>query len=117
MINYDRRRGGVEVRVQAGPKVASRLRVSGARQEDSGNYTCAAANTEAASVFVYVTEEVVVLSNGSAWSMVGGENEGGGDAWLRAVLVEEAGAWGIDTLPLRSSSFARIRACITCDIG
>ncbi|XP_063884646.1 cell adhesion molecule DSCAML1-like isoform X1 [Scylla paramamosain] len=56
MINYDRRRGGVEVRVQAGPKVASRLKVSGARPEDSGNYTCAAANTEAASVFVYVTE-------------------------------------------------------------
>ncbi|XP_063884653.1 hemicentin-2-like [Scylla paramamosain] len=57
MINYDRRRGGVEVRVEAGPKVASRLKVSGARPEDSGNYTCAAANTEAASVFVYVTED------------------------------------------------------------
>ncbi|XP_045107138.1 hemicentin-1-like [Portunus trituberculatus] len=57
MINYDRRRGGVEVRVEAGPKVASRLKVSGARPEDSGNYTCAAANTEAASVFVYVTDD------------------------------------------------------------
>ena len=56
MINYDRRRGGVEVRVEAGPKVASRLRVNDARPQDSGNYTCAAANTEPASVFVYVTE-------------------------------------------------------------
>ncbi|MPC71273.1 hypothetical protein E2C01_065545 [Portunus trituberculatus] len=60
---------------------------------------------------------VVVLSNGSAWSMVGGESEGGGDVWLRAALVKETGAWGIDTLPLRFSSLARIRECITCDIG
>ena len=63
MINYDRRRGGVEVRVQAGPQVASRLKVNGARPEDSGNYTCAAANTEPASVVVYVTEGTYCFTN------------------------------------------------------
>ncbi|XP_050720357.1 hemicentin-2-like [Eriocheir sinensis] len=57
MINYERQRGGVEVHVEGGPTVTSRLTVSDAQQQDSGNYTCAAANTDAASVFVYVTEE------------------------------------------------------------
>ncbi|XP_050692723.1 lachesin-like isoform X2 [Eriocheir sinensis] len=56
MINYDRERGGVAVHIEARPRVASRLRVSDARPEDSGNYTCAAANTKPASVTVYITE-------------------------------------------------------------
>ncbi|MPC10220.1 hypothetical protein E2C01_002852 [Portunus trituberculatus] len=56
MINYDRERGGVTVHIEAQPKVASLLRVRDARPEDSGNYTCAAANTESASVTVYITE-------------------------------------------------------------
>ena len=56
MINYDRERGGVTVHIEAHPKVASLLRVRDARPEDSGNYTCAAANTESASVTVYITE-------------------------------------------------------------
>ncbi|MPD05897.1 hypothetical protein E2C01_101669 [Portunus trituberculatus] len=49
--------------------------------------------------------------------MVGGESEGEGDVWLRAALVKEAGAWGFDTLQLRSSSLECICACITCDIS
>ena len=55
MINYDHERG-VTVHIQAHPKVASLLRVSDAQPEDSGNYTCTAANTESASVNVYITE-------------------------------------------------------------
>ncbi|XP_069184334.1 cell surface A33 antigen isoform X3 [Procambarus clarkii] len=56
MINYDRERGGVNVHIDTGPRVRSQLSVSNARSSDSGNYTCAAANTESASITVYITE-------------------------------------------------------------
>ncbi|XP_071526927.1 opioid-binding protein/cell adhesion molecule homolog isoform X2 [Panulirus ornatus] len=56
MINYDRERGGVHVHIDTGPRVRSQLSVSNARPSDSGNYTCAAANTESASITVYITE-------------------------------------------------------------
>ncbi|XP_053653259.2 opioid-binding protein/cell adhesion molecule homolog isoform X3 [Cherax quadricarinatus] len=56
MINYDRERGGVSVHIDTGPRVRSQLSVNNARTSDSGNYTCAAANTESASITVYITE-------------------------------------------------------------
>ncbi|XP_068228154.1 LOW QUALITY PROTEIN: junctional adhesion molecule B-like [Palaemon carinicauda] len=56
MINYDRERGGVNVHIDTGPKVMSRLTLTHATPADSGNYTCAAANTEPASITVYITE-------------------------------------------------------------
>ncbi|XP_076032096.1 uncharacterized protein LOC143019952 isoform X2 [Oratosquilla oratoria] len=56
MINYDTERGGVSVHIDSGPRVQSRLKITNARQSDSGNYTCAAANTESASITVYITE-------------------------------------------------------------
>ncbi|XP_042230265.1 hemicentin-2-like isoform X2 [Homarus americanus] len=56
MINYDRERGGVSVHIESGPRVKSLLSVSNARSSDSGNYTCAAANTKPASITVYITE-------------------------------------------------------------
>ena len=56
MINYDRERGGVNVQINTGPRVRSRLTVVDARPTDSGNYTCAAANTASASITVYITE-------------------------------------------------------------
>ncbi|KAK7076567.1 hypothetical protein SK128_028154, partial [Halocaridina rubra] len=55
MINYDRERGGVNVRIDTGPQVRSRLTVARAIPDDSGNYTCAAANTQPASTTVYVS--------------------------------------------------------------
>ncbi|XP_066946151.1 junctional adhesion molecule B-like [Macrobrachium rosenbergii] len=56
MINYDRERGGVNVHIDTGPRVRSRLTLTHATPADSGNYTCAAANTEPASITVYITE-------------------------------------------------------------
>ncbi|KAK7074701.1 hypothetical protein SK128_025778, partial [Halocaridina rubra] len=56
MINYDRERGGVKVHIDTGPRVRSRLSLTHATPADSGNYTCAAANTEPASITVYITE-------------------------------------------------------------
>ncbi|XP_063881256.1 hemicentin-2-like isoform X2 [Scylla paramamosain] len=57
MINYDRERGGVRVNIETGQNVRSHLSVTKATPADSGNYTCAAANTRAASITVYVTED------------------------------------------------------------
>ncbi|KAK7086398.1 hypothetical protein SK128_009943 [Halocaridina rubra] len=59
MINYDRKRGGVKVHIDTGPRVRSRLTLTHATPADSGNYTCAAANTEPASTAVFVTEETI----------------------------------------------------------
>ncbi|XP_068246082.1 immunoglobulin superfamily member 10-like isoform X3 [Palaemon carinicauda] len=55
MINYDRERGGVSVRIDTGPQVRSRLTVTRATPADSGNYTCAAANSQPAYTTVYIT--------------------------------------------------------------
>ncbi|KAL7639095.1 UNVERIFIED_CONTAM: hypothetical protein RMT77_010629 [Armadillidium vulgare] len=55
MINYDTERGTVNI-VNGPPQVRSRLTVTDARPTDSGNYTCAAANTASASIMVYITE-------------------------------------------------------------
>ncbi|XP_063610907.1 hemicentin-2-like [Penaeus indicus] len=54
MINYDKDRSTVHI--DTGPRVRSRLTVNNARSSDSGNYTCAAANTDPASITVYITE-------------------------------------------------------------
>ncbi|XP_063888962.1 hemicentin-2-like isoform X2 [Scylla paramamosain] len=58
MINYDRERGGIKVRIETGDdsRVISHLTIVDAQPSDSGNYTCAAANTKLASIVVYVTE-------------------------------------------------------------
>lgn len=56
MINYDTARGGITVQTEPGPKTHSRLTIREARLGDSGNYTCSASNTEAASIYVYVSE-------------------------------------------------------------
>ena len=56
MINYDRERGGIEVTLETGNTVSSSLTINSARATDSGNYTCAADNTEAATITVYITQ-------------------------------------------------------------
>ncbi|XP_018012115.1 hemicentin-2-like [Hyalella azteca] len=56
MINYDQERGGVVVHTETEPRVMSRLTIADARPSDSGNYTCDAENTEAASITVYITQ-------------------------------------------------------------
>ena len=56
MINYDRERGGISVVIENQPKVRSRLFIETAKVSDTGNYTCAAANTRPASIYVYVTQ-------------------------------------------------------------
>ncbi|XP_018019578.1 uncharacterized protein LOC108676044 [Hyalella azteca] len=56
MINYDQERGGVVVHMETEPRVMSRLTIADARPSDSGNYTCDAENTEAASITVYITQ-------------------------------------------------------------
>lgn len=55
MINYDASRG-VSVVTEPGPKTQSALAIRSAGPEHSGNYTCAAANTEPAHIYVYVSE-------------------------------------------------------------
>lgn len=55
MINYDTTRGSVTVQTDPAP-TQSRLTIRQAVEADSGNYTCSASNTKAASIFVYVTE-------------------------------------------------------------
>lgn len=55
MINYDAARG-VTVLTEPGPKTQSALAIRAAGPQHSGNYTCAAANTEPAHIYVYVSE-------------------------------------------------------------
>ncbi|PSN32092.1 hypothetical protein C0J52_23920 [Blattella germanica] len=57
MINYDTSRGGVTVSTEPGPKTHSRLIINHATTGDSGNYTCRASNTEADTIYVYVSKE------------------------------------------------------------
>ncbi|KAG7301805.1 hypothetical protein JYU34_014834 [Plutella xylostella] len=55
MINYDAARG-VAVRTERGGKTQSTLAIRRAAPRHSGNYTCRAADTEPASILVYVSE-------------------------------------------------------------
>lgn len=56
MINYDTRRGGINVTTETGPtQTLSNLVISDARHQDSGNYTCSASNTQSASSNVFVS--------------------------------------------------------------
>jgi hypothetical protein len=55
MINYDAARG-VTVATEPGAKTQSTLAMRHAAPRHSGNYTCCAANTEPAHIFVYVSE-------------------------------------------------------------
>ncbi|XP_013192634.2 zwei Ig domain protein zig-8 [Amyelois transitella] len=55
MINYDAARG-VSVSTEPGAKTQSTLSIRAAAPAHSGNYTCAAANTEPAHIYVYVSE-------------------------------------------------------------
>lgn len=59
MINYDAA-AGVSVLTEPGPKTQSALAIRRAAPRHSGNYTCRAANTEPAHIYVYVSE-------GSEW--------------------------------------------------
>ncbi|GLG97329.1 Uncharacterized protein GBIM_04107 [Gryllus bimaculatus] len=56
MINYDNVRGGVTVSTEPGPKTHSRLIINQATRADSGNYTCRASNTEADTIYVFVSK-------------------------------------------------------------
>lgn len=56
MINYDTTRGGVTVSTEPGPKTHSRLIINSATTGDSGNYTCRASNTEADTIYVFVSK-------------------------------------------------------------
>ena len=56
LLNYDKYRGGVVIQTEHGPKTTSHLLISGATVVDSGNYTCGAPNTEAATVHVFVSQ-------------------------------------------------------------
>lgn len=55
MINYDAA-AGVSVLTEPGPKTQSALAIRRAAPRHSGNYTCRAANTEPAHIYVYVSE-------------------------------------------------------------
>ncbi|XP_039759356.1 zwei Ig domain protein zig-8-like [Pararge aegeria] len=55
MINYDATRG-VSVATAPGARTQSALRIRGAAPAHSGNYSCRAANTEPAHIYVYVSE-------------------------------------------------------------
>ena len=56
MITFDRQRGGISVTIETSPRVRSRLTITRATQEDSGNYSCTAANTVPDSITVYITQ-------------------------------------------------------------
>ncbi|CAK1585003.1 unnamed protein product [Parnassius mnemosyne] len=55
MINYDAARG-VSVQTAPGARTQSALRIRAAAPAHSGNYTCRAANTQPAHIYVYVSE-------------------------------------------------------------
>ncbi|XP_052743746.1 zwei Ig domain protein zig-8-like isoform X2 [Bicyclus anynana] len=55
MINYDAARG-VSVATAPGARTQSALHIRGAAPAHSGNYSCRAANTEPAHIYVYVSE-------------------------------------------------------------
>ncbi|XP_037092133.1 lachesin-like [Pollicipes pollicipes] len=56
MINYDKHRGGISVDTESKEKTFSRLTITDATLEDSGNYSCKPSNTDPASVHVYVSQ-------------------------------------------------------------
>ncbi|XP_065207597.1 neuronal growth regulator 1 isoform X2 [Planococcus citri] len=56
MINYDTSRGGITVETDPSPRTQSKLAILDATEADSGNYTCSAPNTLAASILVFVSE-------------------------------------------------------------
>ncbi|KAL7646463.1 UNVERIFIED_CONTAM: hypothetical protein RMT77_003376 [Armadillidium vulgare] len=55
MINYDNRRGGINVTSKSGAETRSYLTITDATYEDSGNYTCTASNTQSDSTNVFVS--------------------------------------------------------------
>ena len=55
MINYDTKRGGINVTTETNPKTRSYLSITDAHIDDTGNYTCTASNTQGASTNVFVS--------------------------------------------------------------
>ncbi|GAB6019913.1 hypothetical protein CHUAL_014007 [Chamberlinius hualienensis] len=54
VINYDSPRGGINVETTTATVTTSRLLITNAKPDDSGNYTCEPANADSASIFVHV---------------------------------------------------------------
>ncbi|XP_045137651.1 hemicentin-2-like isoform X2 [Portunus trituberculatus] len=77
MINYDTRRGGINVTTEKGPtQTMSNLVITDARHKDSGNYTCSASNTQSDSSNVFV-------SHGDKMAAIQRRKAGAGAADLR----------------------------------
>ncbi|MCL4163600.1 UNVERIFIED_CONTAM: hypothetical protein GTU68_010995 [Idotea baltica] len=57
MINYDQSRGGITVQTDLkAPKPSSRLTITSATFDDSGNYTCLSSTSKPTSINVFVSE-------------------------------------------------------------
>ncbi|XP_043212551.1 zwei Ig domain protein zig-8-like [Amphibalanus amphitrite] len=56
VINYDKQRGGITVETESPEKTFSKLTITNAKRQDSGNYSCKPSNAEPVSVHVYVSQ-------------------------------------------------------------
>ena len=56
IISYDSDRGGVSVVTEKGPKTTTNLIVRGAKEEDSGVYTCNPSTASKAKVIVHILD-------------------------------------------------------------
>ncbi|XP_068201929.1 limbic system-associated membrane protein-like isoform X2 [Palaemon carinicauda] len=90
MINYDNRRGGINVSTETGPtKTQSHLTITDAHYNDSGNYTCSASNTQPAAKNVFVShgDKMAAIQRRKAAAGASSSLPASSSLWLSSILT------------------------------